>query len=123
MEAEVMRLLGIKPVAVGLLSVSAVGMTAVGSVLQHSGPKSPVVITKVVPTVIRIPGHKTIIIQQTVVPRPGSTRTVPGPRSTVRVPGGSVTVTPRPRPGPTVTITPTPGPSPTHSCIHPPGQK
>jgi hypothetical protein len=121
----VIGLLAVKPLVIAGLTVSAIGLTVAGNALQRP---APVTVTKVVPTVIRLPGHTTVIIRQTVIRVPGATRTVPAgtvPPVTISpqpVPGPTVT---RPAPGPTVTQT-APGPTVTVSvslCVHPPGQK
>ena len=120
-----MHLLAAKPLAIVGVSVAAVGLTTAGAVLQHQPAAAPQVVTQVVPTVIRLPGTRTVIIvpgptHTVTVPVPGGTATAPGP--SVTVPGGTVTVQASPQPGPTVTVTRTPAPGP-GGCVHPPGRK
>jgi hypothetical protein len=123
----VIALLAIKPLLIAGLTVSAIGLTVAGETLQRPAPAT---VTRIVPTVIRLPGHTTVIVRQTVIRVPGATRTVPSGTAP------PVTVTPAPVPGPTVTrpgptVTQT-APGPTVSvtvtitagmCVHPPGQK
>ena len=74
------NLLAAKPLAIIATSAAAVGLSACGAVLQNPAPPAPVTVTRIVPTpvpvptVVRVPGRRTIIIKHV----PG--RRIPVPR-------------------------------------------